>query len=114
VFPTALAAAGLPLPTGTQGEPLPTVHHPTLAEDDVNAYLVAQYGAIYDRALRVLVELPYKLIATSRGEHLLFNLAADPTEGQNLVETEPRQAEAMAERLGALLPFGLEPARPTR
>lgn len=110
VFQTALTAAGIPLPAGTQGESLPNVTHPILAEDDVNAFLVWRYGTEYDRAIRVLVETPYKLITTSRGDRYLFDITADPTEHHNLLTEDPSRANTMTQRLQGLLPFEPVPA----
>src|SRR5207244_1124948 len=68
VLPTALAAAGAQVPAGVQGEPLLDVTHASVAEEDINPWLVAQYGGADDRAMRVPSEGRYKLITTSRGE----------------------------------------------
>jgi arylsulfatase A-like enzyme len=99
VVPTALRAAGAPPIPDVQGEPLPAVHHAILAEEGINPYLASSYGAAYDRAVRVLYDGSYKLITTSRGDRMLFDLARDPGEDDNLVTREPERAEALARRL---------------
>lgn len=112
VFPTALSVAGIALPAGTQGQAMPAVTHPIMAEEDVNAFLVSRYGKQYDRAIRVLIDGGYKYIVTSQGEKLLFDTATDGTEDKNLTAADPARADAMSKRLGTLLPFGPPPPAP--
>src|SRR5581483_563193 len=90
LVPTVLAVLGAPMAPGVQGQPLlGPVTHPIRAEEDVNPEFVAHYGAVYDRALRVLYDGPYKLIHSSRGERLLFDLATDPGEDHDLAQPSP-------------------------
>ena len=103
VLPTVLGAAGAPIPAGVQGEPLLEVTHATVAEEDINPWLVAQYGPTYDRAIRVLYDGPYKLITTSRGERLLFDLEHDPEETDDLAARDPARTEALARRLDSAM-----------
>jgi arylsulfatase A-like enzyme len=103
VLPTVLAAAGAPAPAGVQGQPLPDVTHPILAEEDINPFLAARYGEVYDRAVRVLYDGSYKLIRTSRGQHMLFDLASDPGEQDDLAAREPERVSALSARLDNLL-----------
>jgi arylsulfatase A-like enzyme len=105
VFATAGAVAGVPLAAEVQGQKLPEVTHPTLAEEDINAFLVARYGSFYDRAIRVLVEGDDKLITTSRGERLLFDVRRDPGELHDRARAEPGRVEELARKLTELLPF---------
>jgi len=105
VFATASRVAGAAVPAGTQGQVLPDVNHPILAEDEINAYLVWSVGEHYDRALRVLVEGNEKLITTSKGGRMLFDVAQDPGEQHDLAPTEPARADAMEKELESLLPF---------
>src|SRR5262249_41223109 len=56
ILPTVLAAVGAPVPSGVQGEALPHVRHEIVAEEDINPEFVAHYGAVYDRAMRVLYD----------------------------------------------------------
>lgn len=101
VTPTALDGAGArPIP-GMQGQVLPHVTHPILAEEDINPFLVSSYGAAYDRAVRVVYDGDYKLITTSRGERMLFDLARDPGETQNLAERETERLADLTRRLEA-------------
>jgi len=101
--PTVLATAGAALPPGVQGEPLTGVTHPSFAEEDINPFLVARYGEAYDRAIRVVYDGTYKLISTSRGDHMLFDLAHDPDEGRDLAGREPERTAAMLRQLEAAL-----------
>jgi arylsulfatase A-like enzyme len=99
VLPTVVAALGAAMPAGVQGEPLQRVTHVTLAEEHINPEFVAHYGAVYNRALRVLYDGPFKLITTSRGERLLFDLGRDREENENLASREPARVAAMEQRL---------------
>ena len=103
VLPTVLAAAGAPLPPNVQGETLPDVTHPSIAEEDINPFLVARYGAVYDRGVRVLYDGSYKLITTTRGERMLFDLATDPREEQNLADAQPERTATLLRRLHEVL-----------
>jgi arylsulfatase A-like enzyme len=101
ILPTVLAEVGAALPAGVQGEALTHVAHPSLAEEDIDPFLVARYGERYDRSIRVLYDGSYKLISTSRGEHMLFDLARDPGENTNLATAEPERTADLKRRLEA-------------
>ena len=101
--PTAIAVAGATLPPGVQGQQLLHVDRPSFAEEDINPFLVAQYGAFYDRAVRVLFDGPWKLITTSRGERMLFDVTKDPGETTDLAAAEPARVQRLAQRLEAEL-----------
>jgi arylsulfatase A-like enzyme len=103
ILPTVVAAVGGKVPEGVQGQALPHVTHEILAEEHINPEFVAHYGAVYDRALRVLYDPPYKLITTSKGEKLLFDLAQDPQENDNLVSREPARVAELERRLEATM-----------
>jgi hypothetical protein len=77
------------------------VRHEIVAEEEINPEFVKHYGAVYDRAMRVLYDRPYKLIQTSKGERLLFDLARDPDEAENLAAREPDRVQALERRLAA-------------
>src|SRR5262249_35857126 len=95
VMPTVLHVAGAPVPAGVQGEALPHVTHPTLAEEDINPFLVSRYGEVYNRSMRVVYDGAYKLISTSKGQHMLFDLADDPDERVDLASREPERVAAL-------------------
>jgi arylsulfatase A-like enzyme len=103
ILPTVLAAVGAPLPPGVQGEALPHVRHEIVAEEHINPEFVSHYGEVYDRAIRVLYDRPYKLIETSKGDRMLFDLSRDPGEGENLVSREPERAKELERRLEATM-----------
>jgi arylsulfatase A-like enzyme len=103
VLPTVVAVTGAAAPPDLQGQPLPDVRHPSLAEEDIDPFLVRRYGAQYDRSVRVLYDGSYKLIRTSRGEHMLFDLARDPEERNDLATVEPERAAVLLQRLESTL-----------
>jgi arylsulfatase A-like enzyme len=99
VTPTVLREAGVAVPPDVQGQPLPEVTRPTVAEEDINPFLVADYGEVYDRAVRVVVDGPWKLIATSKGQRMLFDLSQDPREMHDLAGAHPERVQELAQRL---------------
>jgi arylsulfatase A-like enzyme len=101
IMPTILAALGAPIPPGVQGEPLPHVRHEIVAEEEINPEFVKHYGEVYDRAMRVLYDRPFKLIQTSKGERMLFDLSRDPGEAENLAARDPERVQALERRLAA-------------
>ncbi len=101
VLPTALDAAGVPVPADVQGQHIQRVTRPSLAEEDINPFLVSDYGPTYDRAVRVLFDGSEKLISTSRGEKMLYDLAQDPHEQNDLAKARPERVEDLARRLEA-------------
>jgi arylsulfatase A-like enzyme len=109
VLPTVLATTGAPVPPGIQGEALPHVTHASLAEEDIDPFLVSRYGEQYDRSIRVLYDGSFKLISTSRGTHMLFDLARDPHETHDLAARDPDRLTALLRRLEAA--FGIQLAR---
>ena len=103
VLPTVLATIGAPLPDGVQGEPVQHVTHEILAEEHINPEFVAQFGDVYNRALRVYYDGPFKLISTSRGDRFLFNLTTDPNEDQNIASQDPQRVAEMEQRLETMM-----------
>jgi arylsulfatase A-like enzyme len=103
VLPTVLTRAGAPIPPGVQGGVLPDVSRPSVAEEEINPFLVQHYGDVYDRSMRVVYDGAWKLITTSRGEQMLFDLGADPGETTNLAAREPERVSAMRAQLAAVL-----------
>lgn len=103
VMPTVLSTLGAPEPEGVQGEPIQGVTHATIAEEHINPEFVAQFGEVYNRALRVYYDGPYKLISTSRGERVLFDLAQDPNEETDLASREPQRVAEMEQRLETMM-----------
>ena len=103
ILPTVLQTIGAPVPAGVQGSPLQQVARNSLAEEDINPEFVSFYGEVYNRALRVFYDGPYKLIASSRGERLLFDLTKDPDETNDLAKQERQQVSGMEEELDAAM-----------
>jgi arylsulfatase A-like enzyme len=93
ITPMILDALGLEIPSGIQGGIPPDLQHPVVAE----LYVLPEVSPLGEwRALR---EGELKFLWNSRGDHRLYDLAADPGESQNLVEVQPGRARAMEERL---------------
>jgi arylsulfatase A-like enzyme len=111
LLPTVCAAVGAPVPDGVQGETLPHVDHEIVAEEQINPEFVAHYGEVYDRAMRVVYDRSWKLIATSKGERLLFDLDRDPGEAENLASREPDRAKELERRLEAAMSVMVSDAR---
>jgi len=103
VLPTVLTTIGAPFPDGVQGEPVQHVTHETVAEEHINPEFVAQFGDVYNRALRVYYDGPFKLISTSRGDRFLFNLTSDPNEDQNIASQDPQRVAEMEQRLETMM-----------
>lgn len=99
VLPTVMKTLGLPIPDECQGEAMPKVLHPVIAEEHINPEFVEKFGDVYDRAMRVVYDGSYKLIASSRGDRLLFDLASDPNESDNLATRDPARLVTMERQL---------------
>lgn len=103
ILPTVLDAVGAPVPGGVQGSPMRQVARNSLAEEHINPEFVSFYGEVYNRALRVIYDGPYKLISSSRGEKLLFDLAKDPEENNDLAKQEAERVASMESELEAAM-----------
>ena len=103
IVPTVLDVLKIAIPPDVQGQVLQHVTHPIVAEEDINPEFVSHYGEVYDRALRVLYDGPYKLITTSKGQRMLFDLAHDPNENDNLEARESERVAEMERRLDAVM-----------
>lgn len=99
ILPTVLQAIGAPVPEGVQGAPIQQVARNSLAEEHINPEFVSFYGDVYNRALRVIYDGPYKLISSSRGERLLFDLVKDPDENNDLAKQEAERVTSMESEL---------------
>jgi arylsulfatase A-like enzyme len=99
IVPTVVEAIGAEVPAAVAGQPLQRVTHASLAEEHINPEFVAVYGNVYNRALRVIYDGPYKLITTSQGEKLLFDLDRDPDETRNLAADDPGRVARMETQL---------------
>ena len=75
----SLREAGVPVPADGAGRAAcGRSRVRRIAEEDINPFLVADYGDVYDRAMRVLFDGTWKLISTSKGERMLFDLSQRP------------------------------------
>jgi arylsulfatase A-like enzyme len=103
ILPTVLQNIAAPVPAGVQGSPLQQVARNSLAEEHINPEFVSFYGDVYNRALRVIYDGPYKLITSSRGERMLFDLTKDPAEMKDLAQHEAQRVSSMEEELDAAM-----------
>ena len=78
-------------------DPSAAGHQPM--ESDDGQFVITFYGEIYNRALRVIYDGPYKLITSSRGERLLFDLAKDPDENDDLAARDAERVAKMETEL---------------
>jgi len=99
LMPTVVEATGAALPDGLGGTRLSAVARPPYAEEGINPFLVRRYGDVYDRSIQVLYDGDYKLIVTSRGERMLFDLGRDPQERVDLAGREPARVQELSQRL---------------
>ena len=97
IVPTVAQVTGAKLSAEVEGTPLDSPDkHPIFAEEWINPYLVKGFGETYNRTIRVVIEGGYKLIATSRGDRMLFDLDRDPGEEHDLAAAEPERVEHLA------------------
>lgn len=97
---SARHAAGFPLVPG-EG-PLVAENYYSRLRD----VLDERFGERFRRVRTVLYEGGYKLIHSSDGRHELYNLARDPSESENLAESEGPHLESMVAELEQLLRTG--------
>ncbi|RIK99159.1 MAG: hypothetical protein DCC71_20540 [Proteobacteria bacterium] len=83
VFPMVLARAGLPIPAGTQAAFPPPPERPAFAE--VNP--LPRFGKRGD--WRAIVDGEWKYLESGAGDRLLFDVARDPAETENLAAAQP-------------------------
>jgi arylsulfatase A-like enzyme len=92
-----LERLSLELPPGVQSGPVGQLGHPIMAE----VYPLAALRKTGD--WRAIFQEQYKFLWNSLGNNMLFNLAADPREQNNLVVKDPARAEAMLSALNRYL-----------
>jgi arylsulfatase A-like enzyme len=95
ILPRVLHELRLPVPPDVQGRadeahPIVAEYHPVPFRDADGPYAS-------------LLELPFKLVRDRSGARLLFDLASDPAESNNLLSADAQRAEAMRQRLEAYL-----------
>jgi arylsulfatase A-like enzyme len=105
LFPTILGYLGLPVPEGTQGQPLQQADHPTVSEEyyALMGLLRGSNGRRFDRVLRTIGDGEHRYFHSSNGEERLFQRRDDPRETNNLIAERPEVAAAARARLEAWL-----------
>jgi hypothetical protein len=58
-----------------------------------------EWGHRFDRVRTAIYDWPYKYIRSTDGKHELYDLAADRTESNNLIDAQPQLADRLAARL---------------
>ena len=101
VFPTVLAAVGIEPAGSVQGQNLKAVSHEIVVEQFIHPALAAADPALFDRETRALYRGRYKLLASSRNELELYDLAADPRETADLSARRPEVAQELRAVLAA-------------
>jgi arylsulfatase A-like enzyme len=91
VAPLVLEAVGAEVPDAMQGEPPPARRRPLLAEVNPMSPGGAAWRARWDGA--------EKLLESSSGERLLFDVERDPEELENLADARPDALAQASERL---------------
>jgi arylsulfatase A-like enzyme len=111
VFPTILRYLGLPVPEGTQGQPLMDVDHPTVSELSyaIHDMLPPEVGKRFDRTLRTIRVGDHRYFNGTNGDERLFHRGDDPREANNLVAELPDVAASGRAMLEAWL-FATPPA----
>lgn len=98
---TIVEETGARLPAEVEGAGLAAERRLVYAEEGINPFLVAEYGGFYDRAMRVVYDGSYKLLSTSRGRRMLFDLASDPGEEHDLAGAQPERLAQLEALLAA-------------
>jgi arylsulfatase A-like enzyme len=105
LFPTILRYLRLPIPEGTQGQPLLETDHPTVSEEyfTTREIFFSPNGPRFDRILRTIRMGEHRYFHSSGGEERLFYRSADPDEARNLIAEQPDVAASARGRLEAWL-----------
>jgi arylsulfatase A-like enzyme len=112
LFPTILRYLGLPIPEGTQGQPLHEADHPIISEQ-YNEWSASRGRDQHaERIVRTIREGEHRYFQISGGEEKLFDLRSDPGEANDLIARRPEVAAAARARLEAWLLRTPEAARP--
>jgi arylsulfatase A-like enzyme len=101
VLPTVLSILGYPIPDSVEADPLSDVSHPIVAHHSPNTQRAMRFGGRFRRTLEVLYQEGWKLIASSDGQHELYDLMSDPEETRNLAAVQPEKVRLGLEVLRA-------------
>lgn len=114
VFPTILGYLGLPVPEGTQGQPLMSSDHSIVSELHAApaSLLRTPGGHRFDRILRTIRTGEFRYFRGSNGEERLIRLA-EPGETANLLPGRPQWVESARAQLDEWLLRTPEVALPT-
>ena len=93
LMPLILNRLELPVPEGVQGSPIEMITHPILAE------VYPSEGESTLGHWQCLVEDGKKFLFNSKGNHELYDLAADPREQRNIIADNPDLAKGMMANL---------------
>jgi len=97
VFAIILERLGIDKPPDTQGCVPPHIEHPLLAE----VYPLPAVST--DGSFRAIIEEKFKFVWSSKGNHLLFHLGADPGESINLAANLPEKAADLLSKMNRYL-----------
>ena len=93
ILPSICHRLELSTPQGIQGSLLHQVEHPIIAETYPLEFTTE------DGHWRAIFQDDYKFLWNSEHRHMLFDLAADPKESNNLVRQQPQRAKRMIAEL---------------
>ena len=96
VMPHLLGKLGLPLPPNMQGVPLGDRGHPIFAEVYPLTFMGQNRNARQQGDWRAMFKGDKKYLWSSHGNHELYDLTADPTEGRNVIAEHPEIASQLA------------------
>jgi arylsulfatase A-like enzyme len=102
LFPTILRYLGLPIPEGTQGQPVHEAVHAPVSElyYVLDQWLLqSAYRHRFDRVLRSIRVGGHRYFRSSNGEERLFDLGVDPRETDDLMSERPDVAASARLRL---------------
>jgi arylsulfatase A-like enzyme len=105
LFPTILRYLALPIPEGTQGQPLLEADHATVSEEyyATHEMFFGPNRARFDRILRTIRVGGHRYFQSSNGEERLFDFTGDPGEVRNLIGGLPDVAALARARLAGWL-----------
>jgi len=102
LMPTVLDVAGIPIPTGLQGQSLYHLafdpHRALVTESFVYDSLSKLRGR-HDSGQRALYQDSWKFIATTTGQKELYDWSADPDESRDVYHANPDVAHQLDEQL---------------
>ena len=95
VLPTVLGAAGLAAPKDVQGSPLESLDESAPHAVFSESFAHSGYRGRFERNERTIVDGGMKLIISTRGTREMYDLPADPGEGNELFRSDDPRAQAL-------------------